>query len=189
MTRRLVIFDRTQSWLTGAWWAGVLLYRRLERIDGAHGAASWGEALDWLLRHGSIAEVQFWGHGNPGLARFEREELDAGALSPGHVHHRRLVALRERLAPGALIWLRCCEAFGARRGMDFAERLADFFGVRVAGHTYIIGFNQSGLRGLSPGARADWSPDEGVGSRSHPFAPRTITCLHGAVPPGWLRQA
>jgi hypothetical protein len=195
MPRRLVIFDRTQTWLTRTWSAGARLYRGLERVDAALGAASWAEALDWLLGHEAIAEVQFWGHGNWGVARFDRDGLDASALAAGHPLHPRLLALRQRLVPGALLWLRCCEAFGARRGQDFAERLADFFGARVAGHTYIIGFHQSGLRALQPGARADWSPGEGLAAgspeapekarRSHPLAPRTITCLCGSVPRGW----
>jgi hypothetical protein len=72
--------------------------------------------------------------------------------------------------------------------MAFAEGLAGFLGARVAGHTYKIHVHQSGLRGLAPGARADWSPEEGVGTWSHPFAPRTITCLRGSVPEGWLTR-
>ncbi len=201
MARRLVVFDRTQDrWpvgLTAAWSAGARLYRRLGRIDAAHGAASWAGALDWVLgQEDAIAELQFWGHGKWGIAFFAEDPLDASALAPGHPLHPRLLALRERLSPDALLWLRCCEAFGARRGMAFAERLADFFGVRVAGHTFVIGFHQSGLRGLCPGARADWSPAEGLAAGtpeapararwSSPLAPRTITCLHGSVPPGWL---
>src|SRR5262245_15767969 len=66
--RRLVIFDRTQLrrpvGLTTAWSAGVRLYRALGRIDGSFGAASWAEALDWVLgQDGPVAELQFWGHG------------------------------------------------------------------------------------------------------------------------------
>ena len=201
MPRRLVIFDRTQTGrpvgLTTAWSAGARLYRGLGRIDTAYGAATWAEALEWVLRQeGELAELQFWGHGNWGVARFGRDGLDASALAPSHPLHARLVAVRERLTSNALFWLRCCEAFGARRGIDFAERLADFFGARVAGHTYVIGFHQSGLRGLHPGGRADWDPAEGLaaGSPDHPvrargsspFAPRTITCLRGSVPAGWL---
>jgi hypothetical protein len=201
MARRLVLFDRTQTGrpiaLTTAWSTGVKLYRGLGRIDAAYGAATWAEALDWVVaQNEEVAELQFWGHGTWGEARFDRDLLDATALAPGHALYERLVAVRERLVPGALLWLRCCEAFGARRGIDLAERLADFFGVRVAGHTYLIGFHQSGLRGLHPGARADWNPAEGIAEGSpqnpvrarwsRPFAPRTITCLRGSVPRGWL---
>lgn len=203
MARRLVVFDRTQTGrpvgLSTAWSAGVRLYRGLSRIDGSHGAASWAEALDWVLGHDEpIAELQFWGHGKWGTALFGRDPLDASALAEGHPLHGRLVELRARLAPGALVWLRCCEAFGADRGLDFAERLADGLGARVASHTHVIGFHQSGLHGLLPGARADWSPAEGLAEGtpaepvralgSGPRRPRTITCLAGAVPDAWFAR-
>ncbi|HEU4610915.1 MAG TPA: hypothetical protein VFS15_02515 [Kofleriaceae bacterium] len=109
-----------------------------------------------------------------------------------------LEAVRERLAPDALVWFRTCETFGARAGIDFAERLADFFGARVAGHTYIIGFHQSGLHGLAPGARADWSAEEGLAEGSpdepararwsRPWHPHTVTALHGEVPAAWITR-
>ena len=95
-------------------------------------------------------------------------------------------------------WFRTCETFGARRGIAFAEQLSDSLGARVAGHTYVIGFQQSGLHGLFPGARADWSPDEGlvegtpddpVRARwSHRSAPHTITALSGRVPAAWFAR-
>jgi len=117
--------------------------------------------------------------------------LDVSAIGAG-----RLAALREQLAPGALVWFRTCETLGAAAGIDFAERLADFLGARVAGHTYVIGFHQSGLHGLPPGTRADWSPTEGLADGtaeaprrakwSHRLAPRTITCLGGEVPEPWF---
>ena len=85
-----------------------------------------------------------------------------------------------------------------RVGIDFAERLADFLGARVAGHTYVIHFHQSGLHGLAPGCRADWAPDEGIvegtaaeprrARRSAPWEPRTITCLAGRVPAAWFTR-
>lgn len=194
---RLLVFDRTQSTLTAAWRTGARLYRGLSRIDAATGASSWAEALDWVLAHDApVEELQFWGHGKWGVALFDRDPFDASALAPGHALHDRLVALRQRLAPDALLWLRCCETFGARRGLDFAARLADGLGARVAGHTYIIGFHQSGLHGLAPGARPDWSPEEGLveGSAdvpvrarwSGPLQPRTITCLAGSFPEAWF---
>jgi len=65
--------------------------------------------------------------------------------------------------------------------------LADFAGVRVAGHTFEIGFFQSGLHVLAPGAAPDWAESEGLArgtpeapERSLPSGPRepnTITCL------------
>lgn len=89
-------------------------------------------------------------------------------------------------------------AAGARRGIDFAERLADFLGARVAGHTYVIHQYQSGLHGLAPGCRADWSADEGLAAGtaddprrarwSTPWAPRTISSLSGRVPEAWFAR-
>ena len=124
--------------------------------------------------------------------------LDAGALAHRHPLRRGLDALRERLAPGALVWFRTCETFGAARGLDFARRLADHLGARVAGHTFIIGFHQSGLHGLAPGAAPDWSATEGLAEGSadeprrarwsSPFAPQTITCLSGRVPERWFSK-
>ncbi|MBP9207035.1 MAG: hypothetical protein KBG28_23905, partial [Kofleriaceae bacterium] len=53
--------------------------------------------------------------------------------------------------------------------------------------------------GLRPGARADWDPTEGLAEGSadapvralgsRPWAPRTVTCLTGAVPPSWFAGA
>ena len=94
------------------------------------------------------------------------------------------------------MWFRTCETLGAVRGIEFAERLSDFLGARIAGHTFIVAFHQSGLHGVAPGVRADWSPEEGVeegtpeepvsAKWSRPWATRTITCLHGRVPPAWF---
>ncbi len=200
---RLLIYDRTcvsgpgGFGLSTAWRAGESLYRGLGRLDGARGVASWDEALGWLGEaREPIAEVQYWGHGNWGSARVGSDVLDARALRPLHPLRRRLDAVRERLLPGALVWLRTCETFGAARGIDFARRLSDHLGARVAGHTFIIGFHQSGLHGLTPGAVPDWSAAEGLAEGtpdeprrarwSSPFGPRTITCLAGRVPEGWL---
>jgi hypothetical protein len=205
---RLLVYDRTCGGgpggafgLSTAWSAGAGLYRELGRIDAAQGVSSWEEGLSWLAGYGSeaIAEVQYWGHGNWGLAKVADDVLDAGALAHRHRLRRRLDAVRERLAPDALLWFRTCETFGAQRGQDFARRLADHLGVRVAGHTFVIGFHQSGLHGLSPGARPDWSPAEGLAEGtpaaplrarwSTPVAPNTITCLAGKVPARWFSPA
>jgi hypothetical protein len=203
-----MVFDRTCTgpWalpgLSSAWRAGSRLYRALGRLDATFGATSWDEALSWVAsraREREIVELQYWGHGRWGSALVDRDVLDARALDPGHALHRGLAALRERLAPGALVWFRTCETFGAARGQDFAARLADHLGARVAGHTYVIGPMQSGLRGLLPGARPDWSPSEGLAEGtaerpirarvSMPGEPRTITCLEGHVPAAWFSGA
>jgi hypothetical protein len=196
---RALVHDRTAGRLSRVWAAGAALYRRLGRVDAARAVASWDEALGWLAAlPGPIRELQYWGHGKWGCALAGDDVLDAGALAIGAPRRAALEAVRERLAPDALVWFRTCETFGARRGIDFAERLADFLGARVAGHTYVIHHYQSGLHGLAPGRRADWSADEGLAEgtaddprrarSSAPWAPRTITSLSGRVPDAWFAR-
>lgn len=200
---RVLVYDRTcvrtRGHLSPVWATGAVLYRAAGRLDAARGVASWAEALDWVARLPEpVTELQYWGHGTWGRAWVGADALDAGALVTGHRLASSLVAARRRLIPGALIWFRTCETFGARAGIAFAEQLADHLGARVAGHTFVVNVLQSGLHGLEPGARADWSPYEGLaagtpdaplGARaSSPWAPRTITCLHGSVPPAWFAR-
>ncbi len=196
---RLLVFDRTctvgrRGSLSPVWAAGAKLYRELGRIDAALGVASWDEAFAWLTtQREPIREIQYWGHGTWGAARVDEDRFDIDAI--GH-RARDLAALRERLAPDALVWFRTCETLGARAGHEFSMRLADTLGARVAGHTYIIGFHQSGLHGVAPGMRADWSVDEGLregtpdaptkARSSRPWIARTITALDGAVPQAWF---
>ncbi len=197
---RVVVYDKTcvktRGRLSPIWAAGTRLYRALRRIDAAHGVASWDEALAWLgSRAEPLDEIQYWGHGKWGRALIGDESFDASSL---HTRRAQLDAVRERLAPKALIWFRTCETFGATAGIDFAERLAEYTGAHVAGHTYIIGFHQSGLHGLAPGCRADWSADEGIAEGSpadpqrakwsRPWRPRTITALTPAVPAAWITR-
>jgi len=201
---RLIVYDRTcvrrGGGLSIPWALGARAYRRLGRSDAIAGVASWDEALAAMLAQPEpISDLQFWGHGKWGCAFVDRDVLDASALAAGHRLHDRVSALRDHLAPDALVWFRTCETFGADRGHDFAQRLADFLGARVAGHTYIIGVHQSGLHGLAPGARPDWSADEGLADgtagapvrakRSRPWAPRTLTCFQSAVPAAWFTAA
>ena len=202
---RLLVYDRTCTGrgplpgLSHAWHLGRGLYTALGRCDGACAATSWGEALDWLAGvrpDAPIAEIQFWGHGQWGQIQIAQEHLDASALLPGHVHHARLLRVRERLLPGAdgLWWFRTCETFGAARGHAFARAWTRFFGCRAAGHTHVIGAWQSGLHSLLPGAEPSWSAGEGlppgeseprVALPSRRGAPNTITFLHGRIPAGF----
>ncbi len=192
---KLGVFDRTQGKLTATWRAGTVLYRGLGRLDATFGATSWVEALDWLAAAKEpIDEIQYWGHGKGGCVLVDRDVLSSRSLE-GELRPK-LEAVRERLAPDALVWLRTCEAFGANAGHDFAMRLADRLGARVAGHTFVIGALQSGLHGLLPGHRPDWPADEGLAEgtpavpvRAHgsaPGRPRTVTCFDGRVPAEWF---
>jgi hypothetical protein len=174
------------------------MYSLLRRSDGAHGARSFADGLAWLSTFRAsepIRELQFWGHGKWGRIFIGNEGLDRGALTAGCDHHPALCRLRERLLPEALVWFRTCETFGAVAGHDFARAWTDFFGCRAAGHTFVIGYWQSGLHLLRPGDAPRWTVEEGltVGSPAHPERaanswpgrPNTITCLQGRVPEGW----
>ena len=197
---RLMLYDRTcrgtfgRPGLTAAWQAGSVLYGALRRIDAWRGVASWAEGLDWLLAMSAtrpIAEIQYWGHGEWGGVWIDDELLTVAALDEDHALFPRLAALRARLLPGgdARWWFRCCDVFGTQRGHDFARAWTRFFACRAAGHTHTINFLQSGLHQLGPTDEPAWPVDEGVvpglahASPSSWTAPRTITCLHGDVPP------
>jgi hypothetical protein len=202
---RLLVFDRTclrlGVGLSTAWSAGSVLYRALGRVDAARGVASWNEALGWIASFEPdrpIAEIQYWGHGRWGRVLVGDDVLDASALLPHAPHARSIAAIRERLLPGgaSLLWLRTCEAFGAIAGQDLAQRLADSLGARVAGHTFVIGALQSGLRALAPGGRPQWSSTEGLAEGtaedprralgSAPWQPRTVSCFSNEVPAAWF---
>jgi len=200
---RLVIYDATQRSrrpraLGFSWQFGTYLYRGLGRIDAAYGAHSFEAAFAWLARYQPsrpIAELQFWGHGKWGRIFIDREPLDRELLRAGHRHHAAFNAFRARLTSDALLWFRTCETLGAQPGRDFAVALADATGARVAGHTFVIGFYQSGLHCLRPGQNPHWPDTEGLarGSAaqpeaalsSSPQAPNTVTCLTGEIPAGY----
>ncbi|MEM7678695.1 MAG: hypothetical protein AAF449_22165 [Myxococcota bacterium] len=197
---RLMVYDRTchgrgpLPGLTLTWQVGGWLYRRWGRLDAAYGAASWAEALHWLASfraEQTIEEIQFWGHGNWGCAKIASESLDVGILDTDDPRHVELERVRRRLVPRGLWWFRTCETFGRRVGQIFARRFADYLGVRVAGHTYVIHWAQSGLHTIQPGQTPGWSDIEGVhadrqrGLWSSFSSPHTVSCLHGSIPEGW----
>jgi hypothetical protein len=185
--------------LTRFWRIGAQLHRFFLHADAVTGARSWSETLRWAAdasqtRGQPIAELQAWGHGGWGYMGMHRTRLDADALRPDSPLREAVDALRDVLAPDALVWLRCCSTFGTASGHDFARRLADRLRVRVAGHTFIIGGLQSGTHSLCPGASPAWTTDEGVETDEHSVrraqmssasAPRTITCLRFELPRGW----
>jgi len=200
---RLMVFDRTcrdaPVGLSRAWSMGGRLYRQLGRLDGFLGASSWQEALQWLVSFEAgrpLQQIQFWGHGKWGCALIDRQPLDRSCLAASQPLRPLLDRITPRLAgPDALLWFRTCETLGAVAGQDFACALTDRIGCRVAGHTHIIGFYQSGLHSLAPGEQPTWPADEGLrrgtpaapgeALASRPWAPNTITCLTGRIPEGF----
>jgi len=184
--------------LSDAWFAGGYLYQALGRFDRTWGARSWDEALGWLVEvepTRAVGEIQYWGHGNWGRVLLDGAPLTVEALGSGHAHRPALERIRGRLAPGAQWWFRTCELFGAEAGHRFALEWTRFFQRPVAGHTFIIGYWQSGLHRLVPGQQPDWPPEEGLAQGtaaepgealwSRPWSPNTISCLRGTIPRGW----
>ncbi len=200
---RLMIYDATCAGrgllpgLTASWKVGGWLYGALGRFDAWRGITRWEDGLAWLATFepgAKLEEIQFWGHGHWGTAQVAGEALGIEALVPGHPHHAALCSIRERLSSDqAVWWFRTCETFGKAEGQRFARAWTRFFGCRAAGHTYVIGPLQSGLHCLAPDDEPKWPLDEGLrkapdarsAERSHLGAPNTISCFHGAIPPGF----
>ena len=207
MALRLLIYDRTQKRgeraLRGAWATGARVYRALGRVDAFHGAESWADALAWLSSFRAdepVASVQFWGHGKWGAAFIGSDTLTHESLSTSHALACPMTGLRARMLPGgaSLFWFRTCETIGARAGQEFALRLSDRLGARVAGHTYVIAALQSGLHGLRPGEKPAWDAREGIskGTAEAPAeakwsaadAPHTIHFMNNDVPEEWFSK-
>jgi hypothetical protein len=190
-----MIYDATdRKGLTQAWFLGGALYEALRRLDTCAGFARWEDALSWINTQAEqtgrkIGQIQYWGHGNRGLVAMNGAGLNAHACS--HPYWGGFFRdIKRHLTPDSLLWFRTCATFGGAAGQRFARNWSNALGCRVAGHTHIIGPLQSGLHSLAPGDDFSWSQQEGLDGRdgvaaSSPWAPNTITCLHGSVPAGW----
>jgi hypothetical protein len=185
--------------LSPVWRAGTALYRMRGHADAWLAATSWPEALGWAAsvaeqQGRAITSVQAWGHGSWGRVLIGNGSLDRAGLMPRQALAPALDRLRDALSPEALVWLRCCSTFGHREGRSFARGLAERLRCRVAAHTHIIGYWQSGAHSLRPGEEPAWDPDEGVRFEggnaagalgSSPFAPNTVSCLRAELPGGY----
>jgi hypothetical protein len=188
--------SRVEVGLSPAWWLGAKIHglARGRTPHRARGVRSWEQALRFAIDASQetglpIADVQVWGHGGWGFMDLGDTRLEKRTLQS-----LPLDELSRVMTEDALFWVRCCSAFGARRGRVFAQELAERVGHRVAGHTYVIGVLQSGTHSLTPGAEPDWPIEEGVvmdegqatrAKNSGPRQPRTIGCLRLDLPPGW----
>jgi hypothetical protein len=185
--------------LTVFWRLGAVMHLYGLHADGTLGATSWTEALRWAVafartRNAKLAELQCWGHGGFGFMRMGATRWDRESLASKSGLAPEIDALRDVLTDDALVWLRCCSAFGAPAGRSFAPALADRLRARVAGHTFVIGVWQSGTHSLRPGERATWDEGEGIERtragailprNSTMTSPRTLACLRMALPRGW----
>ncbi len=201
---RLLVFDcicvgcGSFLGLSNVWSVGGFVYAGLGRIDAARGVSSWAEALEWVVEHAQatgrpLEEVQYWGHGRRGGALIANDVLDLASLRGTHLE--RVRALRACFASESRgWWFRTCETVGGTAGHAFARAWSDLLDQRVAGHTHVIGFWQSGLHTVRPGEAPSWSVTEGlrdahdeteVALGSSPLRPHTIHCLQGTIPRGW----
>jgi hypothetical protein len=179
VTKRVVVYDATDTVpgpeLADVWGFGAKAYRLLRHSDAELGARSWEQVWDWLSGLGQVDEVQYWGHGAPGAVALGGVRMDVRDLS--------------RIKVTNLFWLRTCASFAGPRGKALAEAMTRALDCRVAGHTHNIGFWHSGLRTLSPDSRPMWEDDEGLVNGAPksggPWAPNTVTFLHGSFPGAW----
>ncbi len=199
-TLDLMFYDKSE-------WAGKVqtlsfinggkFYRLFRGVENHAGFDNWHEAFTWLSQVESDAKIdsiQFWGHGFPGGIVMNGEALKSSSLKPQSKHYALLKAIKERLKPDSVIWLRSCTSFAGSIGKKFAKDLANFFGCTVAGHTFIIGPWQSGLHTLKPNSEPTWTDEEGFELNkegvlktawSKPWSPNTIFCLTGKIPKNW----
>ncbi|MGE0703715.1 MAG: hypothetical protein AB7F99_05830 [Vicinamibacterales bacterium] len=211
----VVVFDSTQTQLVPGltyWWrAGSTLARMAGRVDVVVRADDWTPALREIaaaVRSRStpdcparIGQMQFWGHGCDGAMLLAGRRLDTRSFARESPHRPLLDELRSLMdANQGSVWFRGCNTFRGDEGGRFAREAADFFGVPVVGHTFIIWALQSGTHILAPGETPGWSTSEGVRGRarrlsftpwarsdslwSAPFRPRTIPALRLAPPRG-----
>ncbi len=181
---RVLIYDavETNLGLAAGWRIGSLFYKFDEVIP----ATSWNQVFEKLLAiPGTIHEIQWWGHGNPGIA-----VLNGLALNQNNANWPLLKNKLPTNGSG-LIWFRCCASFQGEKGKKFALDLANKLNCKVAGHTYNIGFPfHSGLHSVTPLKIPSWSNIEGLGidgktKSSSLFAPNTIYMWQDKLPVGY----
>lgn len=192
---RILIYDETDDNPVGiSWDIGHILYEWGGYFDEVIPAYTWREALEGLVKLGrkeKIREVQYWGHGTPGVLKIADEKLMAQHFRSNGWAYPLLKVIRQRMRRRALVWFRTCSTFGGATGKHFAEMAAEAFGCRVAGFTHKIGIRQSGLHSLKPGKDAKWPDLEGFKGKkkkprgSYKKAPNTIWFYENTIPPGW----
>lgn len=196
----LMFYDKS-PWagkaLTFSFINGGKFYKMFRSVENHAGFDNWADALTWLTTvepDKKIDTIQFWGHGFTGGIAINGESLKSSSLKPQSKYYTLLKALKARLKPDSVIWLRSCASFAGILGKKFAQDLANFFGCTVAGHSFIIGPWQSGLHTLRPGEQPSWSDIEGftkdkegvlVSAWSKPWETHTIFCLTGKIPKNW----
>lgn len=187
---KIAMYDATENRPIGWSWAfGARLYKTLGFVHHVVAARSWVDGLQRcyaIAQKFKIDEIQFWGHGWPGLLFVNKQEL-----LPVTEHRLLLEGLGKSLEPDALMWFRTCSSFAGVGGHVLARNIAATLGHRVAGSTYIIGAPwHSGQHSVRPGAIPSWSIHEGLDSAGEPrksfkTAPNTLLFASMALPSEW----
>jgi len=165
---RLVIYDNKPgtglgnaglrlSWKTWAW-----KQLQTKECDAVLPANSWSEAVSWALKQPEISWLQYWGHGTDGGVACGDEFLKPTDLA----------LLKGKFKKDAYVWFRSCSTFNGPYGRDFARSVRKHMGVKVAGHTRVIGLTQPGLQVLTLTGHPDWQ--DGTG--------KSIWCFQSKLP-------
>lgn len=165
---RLVVYDNKPG--TGLGNAGLRLswkvwaWKQLQtkECDAVLAANSWFDAISWAAKQPQITWLQYWGHGSDGAAYCGDE-----ALKPTD-----LAVLKGKFKPDGYVWFRSCSTFNRLWGRDFAKSVRRQTGVKVAGHTAIIGLIQPGLQVLKLNGEATWED----------FSGKSIWCFQNKLP-------
>lgn len=164
-------------WMVGCWYQ-----KAIGAIDEYFGVSSFDELIHKMegLRS-PVAQIQYWGHGGPGTPVISRK----GTTAAQWIQLGRFFAKRE----SSYLWFRCCSVFRSVPGHDFSGWVADGLGVKVAGHTRVIGPVQGGLHTRSPNTLPTWPLSEGELNGPIPghlrWGPNSVLFTATDIPEGW----
>lgn len=165
---RLVIYDANpgpglnNAFLKTAWQTWAWKQKQTGEADAVFGARYWSEAILWARQQKRITSLQYWGHGSSGAVWCGGDFLSTD----------RLEILRDFFAPDGYLWFRTCYTFKSLAGRLFARKVSDTLGVKVAGHTKLIGLTQPGLQILKPNESPNWLEEYG----------ETVWCFQSKLP-------
>ena len=187
--RRVIVYDVGDDSPAGRWWGpGAALFAatsgaRVVKAKSVDHMLNQLLAMSWLAG----AQVEVWCHAFPGYLTIGGERLNRRDV----LDDDRVALLGAKLGPTGTFWIRGCSAFAGPIGHAYAGVLADRLGCRVAGHTFLIGPLQGGLRTLRPQETPTWDPKEGEAGgewgQAHTTwsTPNRIFALQSRIPEGW----